>query len=70
MDQKILEFPSPAVLPSTTEVLRKSQDLRFENSKRRMKLQFVMRTAETEIRRSRTLIAITPLVYRYRAPPA
>jgi hypothetical protein len=60
----------PATLPSTAVILRKSQDLRIESMKRRVKVEFVLRTSETEIRRSRTLIAITPLVYRYRDPLA
>ena len=68
MAKTVLEIPSPAMLLSTADLLRKSQGLRMECIERRMKLQFVLRTSETQIRRSRTLIARTPLVYRYRAP--
>ena len=67
MAKTVLEIPSPAMLLSTADLLRKSQGLRMECIERRMKLQFVLRTSETQIRRSRTLIARTPLVYRYRA---
>jgi hypothetical protein len=70
MAKTVLEIPSPAVLPSTADLLRKSQGLRIECIERRMKLQFVLRTSETEMRRSRTLLARTPLVYRYRNPVA
>jgi len=70
MAKTVLEIPSPAILPSTADLLRKSQGLRMECIERRMKLQFVLRTAETEIRRSRTLMARTPLMYRYRNPLA
>ena len=66
MAKTVLEIPSPAMLLSTADLLRKSQGLRMEYIGRRMKLQFVLRTSETQIRRSRTLIARTPLVYRYR----
>jgi hypothetical protein len=70
MAKTVLEIPSPTALPSTVDLLRKSQDLRIESMERRVKLQFVLRTSETEIRRSRMLIARTPLVYRYRDPLA
>ena len=70
MAKTVLEIPSPAMLLSTADLLRKSQGLRMECIERRMKLQFVLRTSETEIRRSRTLIARTPLLYRYRDPLA
>ncbi len=70
MAKTVFEIPSPAMLLSTADLLRKSQGLRMECIERRMKLQFVLRTSETQIRRSRTLIARTPLVYRYRAPLA
>ena len=70
MAKTVLEIPSPAVLPSTADLLRKSQGLRIECIERRMKLQFELRTSETEMRRSRTLLARTPLVYRYRNPVA
>ena len=70
MAKTVLEIPSPALLPSMAELLRKSRGLRIECIERRMKLQFVLRASETQIRRSRTLIAGTPLVYRYRNPLA
>ena len=70
MAKTVLEIPSPAMLPSTADLLRKSQCLRLECIQRRMKLQFVLRISETEIRRSRTLIARTPLMYRYCDPLA
>ena len=70
MAKTVLEIPSPAMLLSTADLLRKSQGLRMECIERRMKLQFVLRTSETEIGRSRTLLARTPLVYRYRNPLA
>jgi hypothetical protein len=70
MAKTVLEIPPLAMLPSTAELLRQSQGLRIECIERRMKLQFVLRTAETEIRRSRTLIAKSPLMYRYRNPLA
>ena len=70
MTKTVLEIPPPAMLLSTADLLRKSQGLRMECIERRMKLQFVLRTSETQIRRSRTLIARTPLLYRYRNPLA
>jgi len=70
MVKTVLEIPFPTMLPCTADLLRKSQGLRIECIERRMKLQFVLRTSETEIRRSRTLIARTPLLYRYRDPLA
>jgi len=70
MAKTVFEIPLFTMLPSTADLLRKSQGLRIECIKRRTKLQFVRRMSETEIRRSRTLIARTPLVYRYRDPLA
>jgi hypothetical protein len=70
MAKTVLEIPSLAMLSSTADLLRKSQDLRIESMERRVKLQFVLRTSETEIRRSRTLISSNPLVYRYCDPLA
>jgi hypothetical protein len=70
MAKTVFEIPLLTMLPSTADLLRKSQGLRIECIERRMKLQFVLRMSETEIRRSRTLIARTPLVYRYRDPLA
>jgi hypothetical protein len=64
MAKTVLETPSPATLPSTADVLHQSQLLRMESIQRRMKLRFILRTSETEIRRSRTLLARDPLAYR------
>jgi hypothetical protein len=70
MAKPVLENSFPAMLPSTADLLHQSQGLRMECIERRMKLQFVLRTSKTQIRRSRTLIAKTPLMYRYRNPLA
>jgi hypothetical protein len=64
MAKTVLEIPPPVMLPCTADLLHQSQLLRIECIERRMKLQFILRSAETEIRRSRTLIARTTLVYR------
>jgi hypothetical protein len=66
MAKTVLEIPSPALRPCTADLLRKSYILRMECIERRMKLQFVLRTSESEIERSRTLMGRTSLVYRNR----
>ena len=54
MAKTVFEIPLLTMLPGTADLLRKSQGLRIECIERRMKLQFVLRASEAEIRRSRT----------------
>ena len=52
MAKTVLEIPSPAMLLSTADLLRKSQDLRIESMERRVKLQFCaayLRDGDSEI---------------------
>jgi hypothetical protein len=63
MAKNVLEIPSLAMRPRTADVLRKSQGLRMECIERRMKHQFVLRTSETEMERSRKLMGIVPLLH-------